>query len=239
MPRRRLLFLAALALLAPVALTACRLAESRRLVRESTPFRRAGTGPAILVAGDSTGEGTGASDGIHSIAGRLGTRWPDAPVVNRSRDGAKLAEIAARLRDEAAPGTRRERYRAVVIMGGGNDILQGRSEDEIASDLADAFRAAKALEAPVFFMGAGNVGTAPMFAWPFSWILSRRARATQAVFDRVAREAGVTRINLFHEPDEDPFLRDPKRFYAPDGLHPSDDGYGLWWAELERVLPRD
>jgi lysophospholipase L1-like esterase len=238
MRRRRLLFLATLVLLAPVALTACRLAESRRLVRASTPFQRAGSGPAILVVGDSTGEGTGASDGIHSIAGRLGARWPDAPVVNRSRDGAKLAEIAARLRDEAAPGTRRERYRVVVVMGGGNDILQGRGEEDIARDLAEAFSAAKALDAPVFFMGAGNVGTAPMFAWPFSWILTRRARAAQAVFDRVAREAGVTRINLFHEAADDPFLRDPKRFYAPDGLHPGDDGYGLWWDELEKVLPR-
>jgi lysophospholipase L1-like esterase len=48
-----------------------------------------------------------------------------------------------------------------------------------------------------------------------------------------ARRGDATFVDLFHERDNDPFLKDPDRFFAPDYLHPSNDGYGLWYDALK------
>ena len=208
-------------------ITGCRVIESRRLVGASVPYEQTGTGPAVVIFGDSTAEGTGSSDPRESIAGRLGLRWPNTPIINRGRDGAKLADIAAQI--EAMPTLA---LRLIVIMGGGNDIIAARSIADLESDLTRVLNSGKRLNAPMIFMGAGNVGSSPMFPWPVSTLVSHRARQAQAVFDRVTARMAVTRINLFFEPADDPFLTDAKRFFASDGLHPSGDGYGLWSEKL-------
>ena len=33
------------------------------------------------------------------------------------------------------------------------------------------------------------------------------------------------------------FVREPRRYYCPDGLHPSGDGYALWFATLVAQVP--
>jgi lysophospholipase L1-like esterase len=37
--------------------------------------------------------------------------------------------------------------------------------------------------------------------------------------------------------DRDPFRIAPRRFYSPDGIHPSADGYALWFAQITRQVP--
>ena len=43
---------------------------------------------------------------------------------------------------------------------------------------------------------------------------------------------GALHVDLFKEAADDPFLRDQQRLHAADGLHPSDDGYAIWYEEL-------
>ena len=46
-------------------------------------------------------------------------------------------------------------------------------------------------------------------------------------------------VNLFHQRDRDPFVEHPGP-NAPDGLHPGDAGYRVWYDELKMLagLPR-
>ena len=69
-----------------------RLGEARALARASEPFQQMPAAPAVrlLVVGDSTGVGTGASQATRSVAGLLGSKHPRLLVHNRSRDGAKF-----------------------------------------------------------------------------------------------------------------------------------------------------
>ena len=45
--------------------------------------------------------------------------------------------------------------------------------------------------------------------------------------------AGVGFHRLLQPRAGDPFAQDPKRMNAADGLHPSDQGYRQWYAELQ------
>lgn len=62
--------------------------------------------------------------------------------------------------------------------------------------------------------------------------MTSRARKARDIAREAAERHGATFVNLFHERDVEPFLADPKRFYASDYLHPSDDGYALWFQAL-------
>ena len=46
-----------------------------------------------------------------------------------------------------------------------------------------------------------------------------------------AERHGAVYVNLFHDRDEDPFVRQPE-LNARDGLHPSDAGYRVWLQAL-------
>ncbi len=81
-------------------------------------------------------------------------------------------------------------------------------------------------------MSTGDVGSAPAFPAPVGWLLSARTRAVRDVLMTAAGEAGITYVDLYRPPAQDPFLTDPDRYYAGDGLHPSAAGYGLWLEQL-------
>ena len=70
------------------------------------------------------------------------------------------------------------------------------------------------------------------FWFGLSHIITRHAVRIHAVVKRVTDELGVTFVDLFRDPDEDPFVKEPHRYYCADGLHPSGEGYGLWFAAL-------
>ena len=61
--------------------------------------------------------------------------------------------------------------------------------------------------------------------------MTQRARTLHRLVAAAAARTGAVYVNLFHERDDDPFVRNPS-LHAADGLHPGDAGYRLWWAEL-------
>ncbi len=64
-----------------------------------------------------------------------------------------------------------------------------------------------------------------------SQLRSGTATAAGLMADAAARH-GATYVNLFQERADDPFARRPE-LNARDGLHPSDAGYRVWFAELD------
>ncbi len=207
-----------------------RLDHSRKLAQASEPFsiRPPGATTRLLVVGDSTGVGTGASAARYSVAGRIAGDHPNLEIINRAADGARFADVARQL--DAAPATR---FDMVLIQAGGNDVIRFTSADVLRAQVDETLRLARGKAATVIVMPAGNVGNAPFFFPPLSWVMTSRSRDLHAMVRASAASNGAVYVNLFKEAEDDPFVRDPQRLHAADGLHPSDDGYALWYAELQ------
>ena len=229
-PRRPLLPLLALAAAAVVLVTsgcaAWRIGQAAQLARQSTPFQQVPVNPtlSLLIVGDSTGVGTGASAPGNSLAGLLGSAYPGLRIDNRARDGATFADVVRQFE-----GT--QRYDLVLIQAGGNDVIRLRSDADVRADIDRVTALARARSDRVVLMPAGNVGNAPFFFAPVSWTMTQRARRLHGFVRESAARHGAVVVNLFKEKADDPFVQVPG-LHAVDGLHPSDAGYRLWRDEL-------
>lgn len=224
-----LVLLAALVLLTLGGCAAWRLRQAAELARLSEPFQAAppAASASLLVVGDSTAVGTGASSPAQSLAGLIGRAHPHLKIVNRASDGARFADIARQLQ---AVGS--ERFDAVLVLGGGNDVIRLTRNEPLARDIARTAELARARAGLVVLMPAGNVGSAPFFFWPWSWLMTQRAQALHALVRQAAADHGALYVNLYKDRADDPFAQRPDALNAKDGLHPSDQGYQLWLHEL-------
>jgi lysophospholipase L1-like esterase len=209
--------------------TAWRAGEARALARASEPHRQAGAngGPRLLIVGDSTAVGTGASSPAASLAGLIGARTPDATIHNRARDGATWADLPGQLSGVAGGG-----YDIALLMAGGNDVIRLRDMAAVRADIERSIALAREHATTVVVMPAGNVGNAPFFLPPVSWWMTARARGLHAAVAAASQAQGAVYVNLFRERDDDPFAQ-RRELHAADGLHPSDAGYALWWQALD------
>jgi lysophospholipase L1-like esterase len=229
------LFLAIL--LAPtvavVLLYVSRIRFSRRIVARTTPAQSAPEQcrRTIVIAGDSTAFGVGALP-AESTAGRLAARFPYARVINVARSGARIGHVAGQL--ERAGVSQAD---LVVIHACANDVLEFRAPRKVEADLRAALAKAQALSSNVVLMPGHNFSVAPFFLRPLQRIVMWHAVRLHAVVGRVTREVGVLFVDLFADPQAEPFVREPRRYYCPDRLHPSGEGYAIWFAVLIAQAP--
>ncbi len=225
---------------AVMAIYASRIRFSRRLAAravcaESSPARCRRT---IVIAGDSTAFGVGALP-AESTAGRLAAAFPHARVINVARSGANIEKVLgqlARVTEQLARiGCRKVDF--VLIHACANDVIEFRSPEDVEEDLRAVIALARGLSDNVVVMPGQNFSVAPFFLRPLKGIITWHARKIHAVVARVTAELGVTFVDLFRDPSEDPFVKEPKRYYCADGLHPSGEGYGLWYSALMGAVP--
>jgi len=212
---------------------AWKIGTAKRLAEESKPFE---TNPvaatrSLLVIGDSTAAGTGASAPGRSVPGLLAAGDAQLRVVNRAADGARYKDFASQL--EAT----RERFDTVLVLGGGNDVIRFTDEESLRADVQRVATLARERGARVILMPPGNVGNAPFFYRPYAWLMERNARKLHGLVREAAGRTGATYVNLYRDRDHDPFAQRPRELHAADGLHPSDAGYALWAEELRRQSP--
>lgn len=190
----------------------------------------------IVALGDSTTAGTPAfkspiespPDGAGNVESQF-AYWlmqshPDWRVLNRGVNGERSDQIRARFtRDvlEARPAL-------VVIIGGVNDVYQGRSAESVERELEAVYDAARSAGIPVV---AGSIlpydtatpdQNARMHAIN-QWIQAYAARHPDVRFcdTRAAVAAGDAPDRLAG---------------SPDGLHPSPEGYKSMAERLEPVI---
>jgi len=218
---------AALAIAASAGQAAWRIKQSAELARQSEPLQAspAGATASLLIAGDSTAVGTGASSAAHSVAGLIARDHPHLHIVNRARDGARFADIARQLEGG-------ERFDAVLVLGGGNDVIRLTGQAALAQDIARVTQRAAARAPLVVILPPGNVGNAPFFMAPLSWLMAQRSRTLHRLVRQAAADHGVIYVNLYKDKADDPFAQRPDELNARDGLHPSDAGYRLWYDAL-------
>ena len=206
---------------------AWRLQKSVELARLSEPWQQSPSDATLrlLVVGDSTGVGTGATSPQNSLAGLIGQAQPRWLIENRSQDGAKFADVVDQLGGE-------QHFDIVLVQAGGNDVIRLRGIEAMRADIDQVADLARRRGKVVIWMPAGNVGNAPFFYPPVSWWMTQRSRALHGAVQDAAARTGAIYVNLFYERDDDPFVID-RSLNAKDGLHPSDAGYRLWWQALK------
>lgn len=214
-----------------LTLTGCaawRIGESIDLARRSEPLQQHPGDPAkrLLVVGDSTAVGTGASSSASSLVGLIAKRHPDWYIENRARDGAKFSDVFDQLGGEG-------RFDMVLIQAGGNDVIRWVNLGALNRTIDQVTSAAGKRAPAVIVMPAGNVGNVPFFFAPVSWWMTQRSREMNRFVREAATRHGALYVRLFHERDDDPFAQRTE-LNARDGLHPSDAGYAVWFEELSR-----
>lgn len=205
-----------------------RLAQT--LVQRSHPFEHQPPTAQLrlLMVGDSTGVGTGATSSQATVTGLIAQHHPHVHIANRARNGARFADIVLQL--QAAPP---ERFDVILIFGGGNDVIRLTELGALQADLARALQLARAQAEHVVLMPAGNMGNVPFFFPPWSWLMTRRSRQLHALIRRHAAAGEVIYVDGFRDRHSDPFALQAE-LNSIDGLHPSDAGYQLWFSELQR-----
>ncbi|HKO69173.1 MAG TPA: GDSL-type esterase/lipase family protein [Burkholderiaceae bacterium] len=216
------------------ALQAFRLlrAKHRRVQTEAFSHTFAGSGRRILVVGDSTGVGIGSFDSRSTVAGRLAAAFPGTVIVNRARDRARSLDIPEQI--EASSG----HFDLTLIFAGSSDVVRLSSYQAVVLAAEHTLDVASARSDHIAVVAPADVGTAPAWVWPLDIVLSRRAETVRRAWQYAMRErTNVHLVDLRMPRDRDPFRIAPRRYYSPDGIHPSADGYALWFAQITRQVP--
>lgn len=237
-PLKALVLAAAVALVCIAAYMSIRLvgtfAAARELIREAVPYVKetSGTGPSMLVLGDSTAVGVGARVPEDSIAGRSAAYLDAAVVENYGVSGAKVADLPEQIARATQPA-----YDVIIVQIGANDIVLLQGAQKTAKALAETLPTLPDAE-NVVVMSAGDVGGAtgvPFFLRPlYSWL----NRQYHAAFAHSLGAAGYTYVNLGTAPRGHLFYEEPETYLAADGFHPSSAGYGVWFEALAPYLMR-
>lgn len=218
---------------AVLALYVPRVKYSRRLVAQTIPAQSCPEGccKTIVIAGDSTAFGVGSLPN-ESTAGRIAAAFPDARVVNVARSGARIGHVVGQL-----DSLDFDKADLVLIHACANDVLEFRPVKKVERDLRAAIARARKLSNNVILMPGHNFSVAPFFLRPVSRVIMWQAVRIHAMVLRVAADLNITFVDLFRDPKEDPFVQEPNRYYCADGLHPSGEGYALWFATLASQVP--
>ena len=203
-------------------------AQGRRFER-----RCAAQGPRILILGDSTGVGVGASRPEESIAGLLAADFPDADVVNVSESGAKVADTLAQVR---ACVEQALQFDLALLHVGGNDVVRATPPTKLSEDCEQLLVELGGLAERSLWLGPPNLGIAPLFTPPFSWVVAARSRAATAIFADCAARHGITFVNFSSAEHEAEFVRARAEHFAADRFHPSSSSYRYGWSVARRAV---
>jgi lysophospholipase L1-like esterase len=216
-----------------VGLYASRIRFSRGIVARTTPAQQSPQGcrRVIVVAGDSTAFGVGALP-AESTAGRIAAAFPHARVINVARSGANVGRVAGQLASLDI-----QQADLVLIHACANDVLEFRNPAKVEKDLREALAKAKSLAAHVVLMPGHDFSVAPFFLRPISKAIKWQAVKVHAIVKRVTTELDVMFVDLVGHPTSEAFIREPRRYYCPDGLHPSGEGYAIWFAAILAHVP--
>src|SRR5688572_6701307 len=216
-----------------IALHISRIRFSRTIVARTEPAQSCPDGyrSTIVVAGDSTAFGVGALP-AESTAGRLAAAFPHARVVNVARSGQRIGHVAEQLDKVDCPSVD-----LVLIQACANDVLEFRAVKKVEADLRAAIARARKLSGNIVLMPGHDFSVAPFFLRPISFLINRHAIKVHAMVKRVVAEEGIIFVDLYRDPATEAFLKEPKRYYCPDWLHPSGEGYAIWFSILTAQVP--
>lgn len=205
---------------------------SGRIQSATEPYEQNPLHPALsmLVLGDSTAIGTGARDNHETTAGRLGQDFPQAKIVNRGMNGKQTAMLVQDLAKEEG------HFDLLLIQIGANDTLRFTNLGKLRVDTQALVEEAKKRSDRVVLLSSGDVGKAPFFPQFLRGPWSKRTVLVRDLFKAEAKRQNIVYVDLLAADVSDIFLTDIPRYHSPDLLHPTGDGYAIWYAEIKKSL---
>lgn len=208
--------------------TAYFIRVGERLAQKSVPFSRRVRGAMmrVLVIGDSSGVGVGASHPARSLVGLLGQQLEGSTIINHAENGARIRDALRQLKKT------RGSFDLLFIFIGGNDVINFTPLQDMSADFQKLLALAGRKSKQTFLVTTGDVGDILLFPTPIRWVLSRRSRDVHDVLLRqVLRSPFPVRYaDPYGEGVVDPFARQPRKYLAPDLFHPNDAGYAAWFS---------
>lgn len=184
----------------------------------------------ILVTGDSTAVGVGALSPECSLVGRLAQDLPTVLIENIASNSMRLSQLHTQLNRLRSMGTS---YDYVLIHIGGIDTVSLTPLPRIESNLRKVITLAKSITRHhVIIVSVNNTGLIPLFSFPVNYFLTRRSRKVSKIFSDVCTSTQTVHIPLFAEKEQDELCKNPAQYISPDGIHPNDMGYGLWYKKI-------
>ena len=111
--------------------------------------------------------------------------------------------------------------------------------DKVKKDLYVLLEKAKASGAgKVAILHTAKLGTAPLFPPYLGWIMTYKAEKMRTMYMQAASQYGIRYIDLINDEADAKFAADPEKFYSPDGIHPSGDGYAIWFESIKKDLEK-
>ena len=209
--------------------------RARSLAARGQRFERriASKGLAVLILGDSTGVGVGARLPEESIAGLLAADFPDADIVNISQSGARISDAVAQASKCIAGGLH---FDVAILHVGGNDIVRATPAEKLVDGCEALMRELSRLAHRTVWLGPPNLGLAPLFPLPYSWLLASRSRAATTIFARSSKRHDVSFVDFSAPAHAMHFGRRRRQHFAIDGFHPSSSGYRYGYAVARQAL---
>ena len=225
-----------LVILYTIIRTSILIKKSSLLISQAHKYERIipNASSTFLFIGDSTTVGVGSETAEESIPGKFGEKFPLATIINEGVSGQKIRELLETLSTTSS----RQTVDVLVIQIGANDIIRFTKLDDIKNDLDALLSKTKKISKKVIILHSGNVGAAPFFPPYLSWIWTERTRLVREIYINETKKYNVSYVDLFEERKDDIFLTDPNKYYASDKLHPTSEGYAIWFNKINKVLEK-
>lgn len=189
-------------------------------------------GAKLLVIGESTVAGVGARTHELALAGQFAKCLSEAierPIEWRAL--GKNGVTARRTMDELFPHMPEERFAYILVGLGGNDVMKLSSPAKWRRDMTELLGRLrdKNPDAVIFISNCPMIVHSPIMPFPIKpilWSLSQMHNANIKEFTR-----DMDRVFYYPQPVNVKL----EGFFA-DGLHPSEQGYADWAADMMRYF---
>jgi len=212
------------------------LVTSRRtyLGADSAPlvegdFGTTGAVLRLVMIGDSTAAGVGASDTAGTVGGQLATALAHQPRRVRLSSVAVSGSRAADLGPQVSRALLGSPDVAVLLIGA-NDATHASGLGAVRRNVADAVRRLRVAGVAVVLGGCPDMGAARAFPQPLRLLVAWQGRRVATAELAVGRDAGAEVVDIGRETGA--AMRADASTLATDDFHPSDRGYQLWARAL-------
>ena len=206
---------------------------SKGLIKDAVKFSNESSdlSQSLLVLGDSTAYGVGASKKEDSLPALVAHQIAATYVENHSVSGAKIEDLQDQIKQ-----IQKGSYNLILIQIGANNIVARDKVTEESVILEKEIRVLQKLSKKIIFLSAGNLGGAPAIPFLFHPYYKNLTLAYHKEFQDLSDRTGVTYVNLYEDPSVDPFVLHPQLYFAKDKFHPSSVGYKYWFSQVEKYL---
>ncbi|MCA9360704.1 hypothetical protein KC730_02325 [Candidatus Kaiserbacteria bacterium] len=186
----------------------------------------------VLVVGDSTAFGTGASAPEFSMVGRLIADFPNLTVVNAAENALNVNQVRKKMQSLES-----EKFDIIIIHVGGVDTLAFTSAKKIRKELQNIFSCANKMQATsVVLVSVNNVGSIPLFHFPINKIFRYRSLCISQLCHEESEKSSVVHVPLYAEKKEEPLYQNGIWHLSPDSIHPNDLGYEIWYKKVKLAV---